>query len=126
MGRKRILKINSFMVSNYFNISGTSKKKSSIKTALFLYWKSGPRKTLKEHSMRNEIRIYGYIDKGYTGSGVMVECSIRNGFPGFDITCLSLTDDTIAKCPKTIWKYAKQLRESNIHRNPLYQTRLRN
>ena len=38
--------------------------------------------------MRNEIRIYGYIDKGYTGSGVMVECSIRNGFPGFDITGL--------------------------------------
>ena len=38
--------------------------------------------------MRNEIRIYGYMDKGYTGSCVRVECSIRNGFPGFDITGL--------------------------------------
>ena len=38
--------------------------------------------------MRNEIRIIGYMDKGYTGSCVRVECSIRNGFPGFDITGL--------------------------------------
>lgn len=38
--------------------------------------------------MRNEIRIFGYMDKGYTGSAVMVECNIRNGFPGFDITGL--------------------------------------
>ena len=38
--------------------------------------------------MRNEIRIHGYMDKGYTGSDVRVECSIRNGFPGFDITGL--------------------------------------
>ena len=38
--------------------------------------------------MINEIRIHGYMDKGYTGSSVMVECSIRNGFPGFDITGL--------------------------------------
>ena len=38
--------------------------------------------------MRKEIRIHGYMDKGYTGSGVRVECSIRNGFPGFDITGL--------------------------------------
>lgn len=38
--------------------------------------------------MRNKIRIHGYMDKGYTGTGVTVECSIRNGFPGFDITGL--------------------------------------
>ena len=38
--------------------------------------------------MTDRIRIYGYIDKGYTGHSVMVECSIRNGFPGFDITGL--------------------------------------
>lgn len=38
--------------------------------------------------MRNEIRIHGYMDKGYTGTVVSVECSIRNGFPGFDITGL--------------------------------------
>jgi len=38
--------------------------------------------------MSNNIRIFGYIDKGYTGHSVMVECSIRNGFPGFDITGL--------------------------------------
>ena len=38
--------------------------------------------------MSNSIRIFGYIDKGYTGHSVMVECSIRNGFPGFDITGL--------------------------------------
>ena len=38
--------------------------------------------------MRNEIRIHGYIDKGYTGSAVRIECSIRNVFPGFDITGL--------------------------------------
>lgn len=38
--------------------------------------------------MRNKIRIHGYMDKGYTGSCVRVECSIRNGFPGFDITGL--------------------------------------
>ena len=38
--------------------------------------------------MANRIRIFGYIDKGYTGQSIMVECSIRNGFPGFDITGL--------------------------------------
>ena len=38
--------------------------------------------------MRNEISIFGYMDKGYTGSCVKVECNIRNGFPGFDITGL--------------------------------------
>ena len=38
--------------------------------------------------MPNNIRILGYIDKGYTGQSIMVECSIRNGFPGFDITGL--------------------------------------
>lgn len=38
--------------------------------------------------MSYNIRIFGYIDKGYTGHSVMVECSIRNGFPGFDITGL--------------------------------------
>ena len=38
--------------------------------------------------MKERIRIFGYIDKGYTGHSVMVECSIRNGFPGFDITGL--------------------------------------
>jgi len=37
--------------------------------------------------MKN-LRIFGYVDKGYTGSPVLVECSIRNGFPGFDITGL--------------------------------------
>ena len=36
--------------------------------------------------MTDRIRIFGYIDKGYFGHSVMVECSIRNGFPGFDIT----------------------------------------
>ena len=36
----------------------------------------------------NNLRIFGYVDKGYTGSPVLVECSIRNGFPGFDITGL--------------------------------------
>ena len=38
--------------------------------------------------MTDRIRIFGYIDKGYFGHSVMVECSIRNGFPGFDITGL--------------------------------------
>ena len=38
--------------------------------------------------MRKDIRIHGYMDKGYTGLHVMLECSIRNGFPGFDITGL--------------------------------------
>ena len=38
--------------------------------------------------MPSNIRIFGYIDKGYTGQSIMVECSIRNGFPGFDITGL--------------------------------------
>ena len=36
----------------------------------------------------NRIRLFGYVDKGYTGSPVLVECSVRNGFPGFDITGL--------------------------------------
>ena len=49
---------------------------------------SGQRKSPKENCMRNKIRIHGYMDKGYTGTGVTVECSIRNGFPGFDITGL--------------------------------------
>ncbi|MGP1508058.1 MAG: ATP-binding protein [Sphaerochaeta sp.] len=38
--------------------------------------------------MPKELIIYGYMDKGYNGHGVLVECSIRNGFPGFDITGL--------------------------------------
>ena len=49
---------------------------------------SGQRKSPKENCMRNKIRIHGYMDKGYTGTGVTVECIIRNGFPGFDITGL--------------------------------------
>ncbi|MCF0262302.1 MAG: ATP-binding protein [Sphaerochaetaceae bacterium] len=39
--------------------------------------------------MKRKISIYGYIDKGYCGQTVLVECSIRNGFPGFDITGLA-------------------------------------
>lgn len=38
--------------------------------------------------MVRDITIYGYISKGYTGQIVQVQCSIRNGFPGFDITGL--------------------------------------
>ncbi|MCQ2412847.1 MAG: ATP-binding protein [Sphaerochaetaceae bacterium] len=38
--------------------------------------------------MVRNITIYGYISKGYTGQGVQIQCSIRNGFPGFDITGL--------------------------------------
>lgn len=38
--------------------------------------------------MPKKLIIYGYMDKGYNGHGVLVECSIRNGFPGFDITGL--------------------------------------
>ena len=59
-----------------------------MKTAVFLYRLIGPHDGPEEIVMRNEIRIHGYMDKGYTGSSVMVECSIRNGFPGFDITGL--------------------------------------
>ena len=76
--------------------------------------------------MNRRLSIIGYVDKGYNGHSTTVECSIRSGFPGFDITGLPLTDDTIAKQPKTIWKYSKQLLRSNIHRRPLYQTRQRN
>ena len=38
--------------------------------------------------MNGRITIMGYVDKGYSGQGTTVECSIRSGFPGFDITGL--------------------------------------
>ena len=52
--------------------------------------------------MYRKLNIIGYVDKGYSGHCTTVECSIRSGFPGFDITGLPLTDDTIAKLLKTI------------------------
>lgn len=38
--------------------------------------------------MRRKIRFFGYMNKGYDGQVVMTECSVRNGFPGFDIVGL--------------------------------------
>ncbi len=38
--------------------------------------------------MNNALVIVGYVDKGYEGQTTTVECSIRSGFPGFDITGL--------------------------------------
>lgn len=38
--------------------------------------------------MVRNIAIYGYISKGYTGQCVQIQCSVRSGFPGFDITGL--------------------------------------
>ena len=42
----------------------------------------------KEDFMSSLMSIFGYVDKGYNGYGTRVECSIRSGFPGFDITGL--------------------------------------
>ena len=38
--------------------------------------------------MNRRLSIIGYVDKGYNGHSTTVECSIRSGFPGFDITGL--------------------------------------
>lgn len=38
--------------------------------------------------MGRQIRIHGYMDSGYEGQSILIECSIRNGFPGFDIVGL--------------------------------------
>lgn len=38
--------------------------------------------------MNGILTILGYVDKGYSGHATTVECSIRSGFPGFDITGL--------------------------------------
>ncbi len=38
--------------------------------------------------MGRKIRIHGYMDSGYEGQSILIECSIRNGFPGFDIVGL--------------------------------------
>ena len=38
--------------------------------------------------MYRKLNIIGYVDKGYSGHCTTVECSIRSGFPGFDITGL--------------------------------------
>ena len=38
--------------------------------------------------MYRRLSIIGYVDKGYNGHSTTVECSIRSGFPGFDITGL--------------------------------------
>lgn len=38
--------------------------------------------------MGRQIRIHGYMDSGYLGQSILIECSIRNGFPGFDIVGL--------------------------------------
>ncbi len=38
--------------------------------------------------MGRQIRIHGYMDSGFAGQAILVECSIRNGFPGFDIVGL--------------------------------------
>ncbi len=38
--------------------------------------------------MNGKLTILGYVDKGYSGHSTTVECSIRSGFPGFDITGL--------------------------------------
>ncbi len=48
------------------------------------------------------MKIYGFQNNGYQGQITWIETDIRNGFPGFDIVCLPLTDDTIAKLLKTI------------------------
>ena len=38
--------------------------------------------------MQRGLTIYGYVDKGYDGHSTKVECNIRSGFPGFDLTGL--------------------------------------
>jgi magnesium chelatase family protein len=56
-----------------------------IKTAKCVYRSLKP---FKEVYMNRRLSIIGYVDKGYNGHSTTVECSIRSGFPGFDITGL--------------------------------------
>ena len=38
--------------------------------------------------MKYKLKIYGYVNKGWEGQCIGIECDIRNGFPGFDIVGL--------------------------------------